>query len=83
MWGVDPGWNNIFMGSTATSHSGPGFKATLTTCTAAKYFQDSHATTSNAKIAKWQAEDPNWRTIIAGLPTAKTASVQSLLVSGC
>ena len=79
--GVDPGWDNIYTASSATRYTGPDYKSTVRKYTSKQYFQDSHTTTSNAKIRKWQQDDQLWRDIVTGLATIKSTRPEAFKVS--
>ena len=79
--GVDPGRNEVFVASTQphfTNHA--DYKASTTSFSAGRYFQQSSVTTSNARIANWQQRDATYKAIIANMPSAKTCNPLALQV---
>ena len=67
-YGLDPGWSNVITASSETKYtSKANLKANVESCTAGRYFQMAHVTTSKAKGAKWQADSAVYRDIVVDL----------------
>ncbi|KAK9813909.1 hypothetical protein WJX73_004392 [Symbiochloris irregularis] len=70
-WGIDPGCNDIFVGTRLETRfrDKQTYKDNTVRFSREWYFQEGHITTSNVKAAKWQ-QDPTYASIINGLPTS-------------
>lgn len=81
--GVDPGYNEVLVANIATTFgSKRQYKASTTSFSAGWYFQYSHVTTSNAKIAKWQQDDPTYAAMVDNIPhSPKSCDPHKLKVS--
>ena len=82
VWGVDPGWNEVFVANQDTRFSTKQrSKAATISFSAGWYFQHSHVTTRNAKILQWQSNDPVYKATFDELPcSAKSSDPTKLLV---